>query len=322
MGKFPERLCQQLIRKLDHMIPHIPEPLFLGGLSPASIRPAFGIFQYRNLHASMRSYSSRNRIAVNSELAVPRRSASEVRCTFVKAAASDCPALETGLAEENSSIHTKVSNNLSQRKHMKLAHGFAPLLALDDPDDVKSDMVRADKDVNIVLRPHTVRSVIGCCVVPQAPKESRDLLLVFLPSTRHTLVDSLDSETQVGIHEDLGLRRRDHGADASGVGVFWRKGLAQLTLRFDRSSRTLCDSERCKLPRSNPIESFTGTGTTAAAELQKLHCTVQWLFVSPDSPDYDCMASIPAGEVVEKCPVRLNPLLVSLCGPIRHRRRR
>jgi hypothetical protein len=69
---------------------------------------------------------------------------------------------------------------------MELIHGRAPVLALDDPDNVKPDLMRPYENVNIVRRPHSLHGVIGGGIEPDAAKECRDFFLILLPSARHS----------------------------------------------------------------------------------------------------------------------------------------
>jgi hypothetical protein len=72
--------------------------------------------------------------------------------------------------DEGAPIHTKVSNDLSQPQHMQLVDGLALVLALDDPDNIKTDLMRPHEDVDVMSRPHTLHGVIGGCVEPDSPK--------------------------------------------------------------------------------------------------------------------------------------------------------
>jgi hypothetical protein len=98
----------------------------------------------------------------------------------------NCTALIPALAQDNSAICANIGNDFTERQHMQLRDSARPMLALNYPCHLESDMLRLDKDVYIVSGADSLDRHVSGCVEAKGAKEGRSLFLVGMPVSRHT----------------------------------------------------------------------------------------------------------------------------------------
>src|SRR6266700_1110215 len=116
-----------------------------------------------------------------------------------------CAFLEARFGYENASVCTQVDDNLSQCQHMHFCNRSFPMLALNNPSNIESDMMRLHKDINIMSRTDTLNAEIGSGLKSKAPEERSCLLLIFLPAIGHKTYSSCQRVAiSVFMHPNMG----------------------------------------------------------------------------------------------------------------------
>jgi hypothetical protein len=91
---------------------------------------------------------------------------------------------------------------------MQLRNFRAPVLALNDPHDIKTHLVGFYINVNSVGCTDATHDMVSCCLEPKAETKLSNLFLILLPGYSHILLLRLLREQASAAHRSaLGARR-------------------------------------------------------------------------------------------------------------------